>query len=873
MKVEANFKMKKIVICILAHVDAGKTTLSEALLYTAGQLKKLGRVDDKNAFLDNYELERSRGITIFSKQAVLKTQNTEITLLDTPGHIDFSSEAERTLQVPDYAVLVISARDGVQPHTETLWRLLLRYNVPTFIFVNKMDLDGTDKDIVLNDLKTHFSDNCINFTSFGNEFYENIALCNENLMEKYIEEGSITDYDITKAIKERNIFPCWFGSALKLDGVEKFISGIEKYTEQPEYKSEFGARIFKIARDAQGNRLTYMKITGGSLKARSIIAYSTKNSEEVIEEKVNMLRVYSGSKFEPIDEALPGSVCAVLGLSATYPGQGLGFEKDLLKPVLEPVLTYRMILPKEISPVELLPKLRQIEEEDPQLRISSNEAGEIYVHLMGEIQAEILKSLVEERFGVDIEFDSGSIIYKETVAEPVEGIGHFEPLRHYAEVHLLIEPGEPESGITVNTLCREDVLNKNWQRLVITHILEKTHRGVLIGAPLTDVKITLVAGRAHIKHTEGGDFRQATYRAIRQGLMKAKNVLLEPYYAFRLEIPAEQLGRAIGDIRVMEGKIASHDSDGVTAIITGRAPVSEMRSYAKDVMAYTKGRGKLTLFPDGYSPCHNAEKVMATVGYNPEADIDNSPDSVFCSHGAGVTIKWYEIEKYMHITSGVDVDSINKISAVPDVKLLRRNFNIDEKELEAIMEREFGPIKRRRYSEPVFDTPKALHTPERKKEYIIVDGYNLMFSWEGLNSLAKENFDAARHILTDILCNFRGYTKCELVLVFDGYKVKGNVGEKSDYNGIHIVYTKENETGDMYIEKLVDEVGKNYSVRVVTSDNLIQVSALRAGVLRVSAREFKEEIERVNTRIKNILSENGAKRFFYKIELPKEQSN
>lgn len=871
MKVEAKSKMKKIVICILAHVDAGKTTLSEALLYTAGQLKRLGRVDDKNAFLDSYELERSRGITIFSKQAVLKTQNTEITLLDTPGHIDFSSEAERTLQVPDYAVLVISARDGVQPHTETLWRLLLRYNVPTFIFVNKMDLDDTDKTAALNDLKKHFSDSCIDFTASGDELYENVALCDESLMEKYIEEGGVDVADIIKAIKERKIFPCWFGSALRLEGVEKFISGIEKYTEQPQYKDEFGARIFKIARDAQGNRLTYMKITGGSLKARTTVAYSPKNSGETIEEKVNMLRIYSGSKFEPADEVPSGGVCAALGLSLTYPGQGLGFEKDLLKPALEPVLTYRVILPKEISSVEFLPKLRQIEEEDPQLRISGNEAGEIYVHLMGEIQAEILKSLVEERFGVSVEFDSGSIIYKETVAEPVEGVGHFEPLRHYAETHLLIEPGEPESGITVESLCREDVLNKNWQRLIITHILEKTHRGVLIGAPLTDVKITLVAGRAHIKHTEGGDFRQATYRAIRQGLMKAKNVLLEPYYAFRLEVPAEQLGRAISDIRVMEGKIASPDSDGVTATITGRAPVSEMRSYAKDVMAYTKGRGKLALFPDGYSPCHNAEKVMAAVGYDPEADLANSPDSVFCSHGAGITVKWHEVEKYMHITSGIDVDEAKGLPSVPDVKLLRRNFNIDEKELEAIMEREFGPIKRKKYSEPVLDTPKALHTPEKKKEYIIVDGYNLMFAWDGLNGLAKENFDAARHILTDILCNFRGYTKCELVLVFDGYKVKGNVGEKSDYKGIHIVYTRENETGDMYIEKLVEEVGKNYSVRVVTSDNLIQVSALRAGVLRVSAREFKEEIERVNAQIKNILSENGSKRFFYKIELPKEQ--
>ena len=862
--------MKKTVISILAHVDAGKTTLSEALLYTAGQLKKLGRVDNKNAFLDSYELERRRGITIFSKQAVLKTQNMEITLLDTPGHVDFSSEAERTLQVQDYAILVISARDGVQPHTETLWRLLSRYDVPVFVFVNKMDLDGTDKNSVLAELKKRLSDNCVDFTASEEELSENAALCDEKLMEKYLEQGEISGEEISAAIKERKIFPCWFGSALKLEGVAEFIEGLEKYTLKQYYGSEFGARVFKISRDPQGNRLTYMKITGGSLKARSVISYSAKDGEKRLEEKANMLRIYSGEKFEPTDEVTAGGVCAVLGLSATYPGQGLGFEKDFFKPVLEPVLTYRVLLPAEISPVEFLPKLRQLEEEDPQLLVSGNATGEIYVHLMGEIQAEVLQSLVEERFGVHIEFDHGSIIYKETVAAPVEGVGHFEPLRHYAEVHLLIEPGEPESGITVDSLCREEILSKNWQRLIITHVLEKTHRGVLIGAPLTDAKITLVAGRAHVKHTEGGDFRQATYRALRQGLMKAENVLLEPYYAFRLEVPAEQLGRAVSDIRVMDGKIASPESDGITAVITGRAPVSEMRSYQSDVMAYTKGKGKLALFPDGYSPCHNAEKVITAAGYDPEADLENTPDSVFCSHGAGVTVKWYDVEKYMHVTGGIDIASENQIPILPDAKLLKRNLNIDDKELEAIMEREFGPIKRRKYSEAVLDTPKTAQALPNKKEYIIVDGYNLMFAWEGLAGLAKENFDAARHILTDILCNYRGYTKCELVLVFDGYKVKGNAGEKSDYKGIHLVYTKENETGDMYIEKLVEEVGKNYSVKVVTSDNLIQVSALRAGVLRVPAREFIKEIERVNAQIKEILEENGFKRFYYKMQIPKD---
>lgn len=862
--------MKKTVISILAHVDAGKTTLSEALLYTVGQLKKLGRVDNKNAFLDSYELERRRGITIFSKQAVLKTQNMEITLLDTPGHVDFSSETERTLQVQDYAILVISARDGVQPHTETLWRLLSRYDVPVFVFVNKMDLDGADKNAVLAELKKRLSDNCVDFTASEEELSENAALCDEKLMEKYLEQGEISGEEISAAIKERKIFPCWFGSALKLEGVAEFIEGLEKYTLKQYYGSEFGARVFKISRDPQGNRLTYMKITGGSLRARSVISYSAKDGEKRLEEKANMLRIYSGEKFEPTDEVTAGGVCAVLGLSDTYPGQGLGFEKDFFKPVLEPVLTYRVLLPAEISPVEFLPKLRQLEEEDPQLLVSGNATGEIYVHLMGEIQAEVLQSLVEERFGVHIEFDHGSIIYKETVAAPVEGVGHFEPLRHYAEVHLLIEPGEPESGITVDSLCREEVLSKNWQRLIITHVLEKTHRGVLIGAPLTDAKITLVAGRAHVKHTEGGDFRQATYRALRQGLMKAENVLLEPYYAFQLEVPAEQLGRAVSDIRVMDGKIASPESDGITAVITGRAPVSEMRSYQSDVMAYTKGKGKLALFPDGYSPCHNAEKVITAAGYDPEADLENTPDSVFCSHGAGITVKWYDVEKYMHVTGGIDIASENQIPILPDAKLLKRNLNIDDKELEAIMEREFGPIKRRKYSEAVLDTPKTAQALPNKKEYIIVDGYNLMFAWEGLAGLAKENFDAARHILTDILCNYRGYTKCELVLVFDGYKVKGNAGEKSDYKGIHLVYTKEDETGDMYIEKLVEEVGKNYSVKVVTSDNLIQVSALRAGVLRVPAREFIREIERVNAQIKEIFAENGSKRFYYKMQIPKD---
>ena len=862
--------MKKLVIGILAHVDAGKTTLSEALLYETGRLKKLGRVDNRDAFLDNFSLERERGITIFSKQAILKTENTEITLLDTPGHVDFSSEAERTLQVLDYAILVISARDGVQAHTETLWRLLERYNVPVFIFVNKMDLEDTDKKSTMAQLCRELSQGCVDFTEKSENFCENIALCDEEAMEKYVASGVLTEEDISVLVAKRIVFPCFFGSALRMDGITEFISGIESLTFSENGKEEFGAKVFKIARDKQGNRLTYMKITGGSLKVRSVLRYYPKDSDgAAVEEKINMIRIYSGEKFEAVEEASAGSVCAVLGLSKTHPGQGIGAEQACFEPVLEPVLTYGIILPEDCSQAEFLPKIKLLEEEDPQLKITCNERShEIYAHLMGEVQAEILKSLVEERFGVKIDFDCGKIIYKETIASAVEGVGHFEPLRHYAEVHLLLEPGEPGSGISVETNCREDLLDRNWQRLVLTHLLEKTHVGVLMGAPLTDVKITLIAGRAHIKHTEGGDFRQATYRAVRQGLMKAENILLEPYYAFKLEVPVEHIGHAINDIRAMSGTMSTPENCGDTVIISGRAPVSEMRSYGKDVAAYAKGRGKLICVPDGYSPCHNADEVIDAAAYNPESDVENSPDSVFCSHGAGTVIKWNEVEKYMHVTSGVDFSSKNGIPSLLDVKVFRRNLNIDEKELEAIMEREFGPIKRRQYSAAaIMDIPKASkQETEAKKEYFIVDGYNVIYAWDGLKSFAAENFDAARHMLMDILSNYRGYTNCELVLVFDGYKVKGNAGERFDYHGIHVVYTKENETGDMYIEKLVDDIGKNYSVKVVTSDNLIQVAALRSGVLRMSASEFKKEVDWIGEQIEKTINEHCKKSFYRPFE-------
>lgn len=856
--------MKKLVIGILAHVDAGKTTLSEALLYETGRLKKLGRVDNKDAFLDTFSLERERGITIFSKQAILKTENAEITLLDTPGHVDFSSETERTLQVMDYAILVISARDGVQVHTETLWRLLSRYNVPTFIFVNKMDLDGTDKYSVMKNLRKNLGEGCVDFSFEDNDFYENIALCDEMSMEKYMEDGSLSTNDISVLIKNRKVFPCFFGSALRLSGIGDFVKGIEKYTEQPNRNSEFGARVFKISRDNQGNRMTFMKITGGSLKVRSSVSYFPKDSKESVEEKVNMIRIYSGAKFEPAEEAPQGSIAAVLGLSKTYPGQKFGFEEGGFEPILEPVLTYRIILPEGISPAQFLPKLRQLEDEDPQLHIIWNEQLKgIYACLMGEVQEEILKSMISERFGVEIGLDSGRIIYRETIAEPVEGMGHFEPLRHYAEVHLILEPGEPGSGLHFESRCSEDVLDRNWQRLIITHLEEKTHLGVLTGSPITDMKITLVAGRAHVKHTEGGDFRQATYRALRQGLMKAKSVLLEPYYSFRLEVPSEQIGRAINDIREMEGTFSSPETKGDMVEISGKAPVATMRSYLKEVLSYTHGRGKLSCFSDGYAPCHNAESVIAETGYDPCADVENTPDSVFCSHGAGVTVKWSEAEKHMHVSSGIDFSTENGIPLIQNIKVFRRNFSIDEKELEAIMEREFGPIRRKRYSEAVMDRPKEYKAPApKKKDYLIVDGYNIIFAWDGLKKLASENLDAARHILMDVLSNYRGYTKCELVLVFDGYKVKGNYGEKFDYHDIHVAYTKENETGDMYIEKLIQDIGKNYNVKVATSDNLIQVAALRSGVLRMSANELREEIEFVNRQIQNAIETYGRKSFY-----------
>ena len=884
--------MKKLVIGILAHVDAGKTTLSEELLYLCGEIRKIGRVDHGDAFLDTYELEKERGITIFSKQALLKTKNMEVTLLDTPGHVDFSAEMERTLQVLDYAILVINGMDGVQSHTMTLWRLLERYQIPTFLFVNKMDQQGTDHDALLNDLKQHLHENCVDFgrtqdTDCGMyeltpEQLENIAVCEEDLLETYLETGIVEDRDIARLIVQRKIFPCYFGSALKEKGVKDFWNGVQQYTAEPERPTEFGAKVFKIARDEQGNRLTYMKITGGSLKVKTLLSSNSngqslpgrKAEEAAWEEKADQIRLYSGAKYELTSEAEAGTVCAVTGLTRTYPGEGLGIEQESELPILEPVLNYQIILPDDCDPHQMLQKLRQLEEEEPQLHILwDSQFSEIHAQLMGEVQIEILKKLIWDRFHVAVEFGAGSIVYKETVAEPVEGVGHFEPLRHYAEVHLLIEPGEPGSGCQFFTACSEDVLARNWQRLILTHLEEKEHIGVLTGSPLTDVQITILTGRAHAKHTEGGDFRQATYRAVRQGLRKARNILLEPYYEFRLEVPAEMIGRAMADVQKMQGTFDAPEVEGETAILKGTAAVAQMRDYQKEVVSYTHGTGKLFCSLKGYAPCKNQDEVVQNIGYDPEADLENPTGSVFCAHGAGFVVPWDQVEAYMHLQSGVDMDELDSESWYEDVESAQNpgtvvdNANIsrnisgkngkfsysgsyeEEEELQAIFERTFGPMKRDRTA----FQKKTVHssTPAtryragkpRQEEYLLVDGYNIIFSWEELNELAKENIHAACDKLMDILSNYQGYRKCTLILVFDAYKVEGHVEEIIPYHNIYVVYTKEAETADQYIEKTVHRIGRQYQVTVATSDGLEQVIIMGQGAHRISAQGLKKEIE------------------------------
>ncbi len=857
--------MKKIVVGILAHVDSGKTTLSEAMLYLSGTISKLGRVDSKNSFLDTFSLERSRGITIFSKQALLKYKDTDITLIDTPGHVDFSAETERTLQVLDYAILVISATDGVQSHTQTLWKLLAKYNVPCFIFVNKTDLDGADRDVALCQLKTKLSDNCVDFNLPDDELNENIALCDETLLEKY-ENDALDKIDVASAVKNRKIFPCMFGSALKLDGVDAFMDLLNDYTEMPAYGTDFGAKVYKISED-KGQRLTMMKITGGSLKVKEVL----KSEKNINAEKVNQIRLYSGEKFTAVDEAQAGTVCAVTGITFTNSGDGLGTEDNSSMPVLTPVLTYTVNVPDGTDAHTVLSNMKILEGEDPQLKVEWNERySEIHVKLMGDIQLEVLQTLFADRFGIDISFGKGSIIYKETIEEAVEGVGHFEPLRHYAEVHLLLKPGKRGSGLVFKTECKEDVLDKNWQRLILTHLYEKTHIGVLTGSPITDMEIILKSGKAHPKHTEGGDFRQATYRAVRQGLRSAKSVLLEPYYDFTLEVPTENVGRAMSDIQFMHGTFNPPENDGENSVFTGSAPVSTMYDYARDVRMYTPGKGKLVCALKGYEPCHNSDEVIAEFGYDPDSDTDNTCDSVFCSKGSGYTVKWDEVKSHMHLPSILSTPkseyaqtfSKSRVSSYADKKDL---FALD-KELMEIFEQTYGPIKNKNPNNSHFSFTEKAKTPNSKKlpkvpkyegpEYLLVDGYNVIFAWDNLNKLAESSIDGARNALINILCNYQGYKKCEVIVVFDAYKVKGNYREIEKVNNITVVYTKEAETADMYIEKASLDLAKKHKVRVVTSDALEQVIILGNGALRVSSREFQAEVSAAEQTIRNIIENN-----------------
>ena len=850
---------KQIVLGILAHVDSGKTTLSEAMLYRAGVTRRLGRVDHKDAFLDTDALEKARGITIFSKRALLTAGDTDITLLDTPGHVDFSTETERTLQVLDYAVLVVSGTDGVQSHTETLWRLLRRYHVPTFVFVNKMDLPGMERQELLAQLNRRLGEGFVDFGAEQADRDEALALCDENLMDRMLDAGQLQDADLIPAIARRHVFPCWFGAALKLEGVDALLDGLDRYTRPAPALEAFGAKVFKVSQDEQGARLTWLRVTGGELKVKAQLTGEADG--EPWAEKANQLRLYSGAKYTLTEAIGPGQVCAVTGLTKARPGEGLGAERDSDLPVLEPVLSYQVLLPEGADVHAALGKLHRLEEEEPQLHVVWNEAlGEIHVQLMGEIQLEVLRSLLAERFGLEVEFGPGGILYKETITEPMEGVGHYEPLRHYAEVHLKLEPLPRGSGMQFAADCREEVLDKNWQRLVLTHLEEKQHLGVLTGSPLTDVKITLIAGRAHLKHTEGGDFRQATYRAVRQGLMLAKSQLLEPWYAFRLEVPAENIGRAMSDIQRMEGTFDPPESGEETAVLTGFAPVSTMRSYPMEVVSYTRGRGHLSLTLDGYRPCHNAQEVIAAIGYEPEHDLDNPADSVFCAHGAGFVVPWDQVRSHMHVDSGWGKSTRpEQEAAVPQRRAMAYRATLEEDaELLKIFERTYGPIKR---------DPLAAFRPVQKRErpdfaaeqweiapeYLLVDGYNIIFAWDELNALSKESLDAARHKLMDILCNYQGFQKCVLILVFDAYRVPGSPGSIEQYHNIHVVYTKEAETADMFIERVTHEIGRNRRVRVATSDGMEQIIILGHGALRVSARMFHEEVQNVEKQIRALV--------------------
>ena len=853
---------KNINIGLLAHVDAGKTTLSEALLYATGQIRALGRVDHQDAFLDTDAQERARGITIFSKQAELVFGELKVTLLDTPGHVDFSAEMERTLRVLDYAILVINGADGVQGHTETLWKLLKQYRIPVFLFINKMDQNGTDAEKLLEELRVKLSGSCIRFgeAEDSEEFLENVAMAEEQVLETYLEHGTIERGEISRLIRERKVFPCYFGSALKNIGVKEFLAGLECYAKERSYPEEFGAKVYKIARDPQGNRLTYLKVTGGVLKVRDLIRYQD------VEEKVSQIRIYSGEKYDAVQEVRAGRVCAVTGLTKTYPGEGLGAEPPSEGPVLTPVLNYQLILPEGCDTHGMLLKLRQLEEEDPELHIVWNEElGEIHAQLMGEVQTEILQSMIRERFQTEVTFGPGNIVYKETIKRPAEGVGHFEPLRHYAEVHLLLEPGESGSGLVFAADCSEDVLDRNWQRLILTHLAEKEHRGVLTGSSITDMKITLVAGRAHLKHTEGGDFRQATYRAVRQGLKSTESVLLEPYYEFRMEIPAEFVGRALTDIQRMAGEFQTPDTEGDFAVITGSAPVSEMRDYQLEVTSYTKGRGRLFCTLKGYAPCHNAGEVIEQIGYDSEGDLDNPTGSVFCAHGAGFHVSWDQVPDHMHLEYVWTPEAEKEKSAIEAKKgqgsvqsgRVSSSFSRsveEDKELEEIFLRTYGKIERKRpIAERRVESPEERQKRIRKdqmEEYLLVDGYNVIFAWEDLKELAKVNIEGARNKLMDVLCNYQGFRKCNLILVFDAYKVQGQELGVQKYHNIYVVYTKEAETADQYIEKVVHEIGRKYHVTVATSDNVEQVVTLGQGGKLLSARELRTEVEEVQRQIR-----------------------
>lgn len=869
---------KDIVLGIVAHVDAGKTTLSEAMLYISGSLKKLGRVDNKDAFLDTYDLEKERGITIFSKQAIFEKKSTRVTLLDTPGHVDFSAEMERTLQVLDYAILVISGADGVQGHTRTLWKLLQQYEIPTFIFVNKMDQAGTNKELLLKELKSKLNENIVDFSQNKSELIECIASCDEELIEKFFETGEITEQDITRLVAMRKGYPCFFGSALKIVGVEELLEAVCKYSLDKTYPEKFGAKVFKITRDEQNNRLTHLKITGGSLKIKDVIG----------EEKINQIRIYSGNKYVAVNEIKAGQICAVTGLNVSKAGMSIGDDRKSEIPILEPVLNYRIILPEGCNVNDMLIKLKQLEEEEPELNVIWNEElKEIHAKLMGEIQVEIMKRLIKERFGVEVSFGTGNIVYKETIANVVEGVGHFEPLRHYAEVHLLMEPAERGAGMIFDTTCSEDKLDKNWQRLIITHLYEKEHRGVLIGAGITDIKVTLVAGKAHLKHTEGGDFRQATYRALRQGLMEAEGVLLEPYYDFNLEIPADMVGRALADIDRMYGSFNTPEIEGEEAIITGICPVSTMRDYHMEVISYTRGTGKLSCTLRGYEECHNTKEVIENIGYNAETDIDNPTGSVFCSHGAGFYVRWDEVKEYMHIDLGsFREESVDKDSIVNAVKMATKRYDNsikEEKELEEIFARTYGGIKD---SHNLFHTnlsneklknkktsakkivtarsnkPYVYSPKQRIASYVIVDGYNIIFAWKELKELAYKNIDSARDKLIDILCNYQGARACNIVVVFDAYKVKGHSGEDTFYNNVRVIYTKENQTADVFIEQMAHQIGRKYDVTVATSDSLEQVTVLAQGCRVLSARELKTDIEYFENQVREQLKQSSGEKSY-----------